>query len=573
MKNSGKFAAGLLLALAVSAPMPLLACPPDLRSEPHSVEPAADAPHVSTEKSGTLSTKEGLRLRLSTDLGNVRILTDASNEVSYRVSIEADAREPGADQLLQDFSLTARATPSGALLQGRVPWRTFGGKLWVNYEIHVPRRYDLEVSTQAGNIDVEDVEGRVVLATSGGNISAGRVTLPETARRAAAAAGNFAAQLDTQGGHITIGDVAGGLRAQTAGGHISTRNIEGDATLHTGGGHIQAGRITGAAKLDTGGGNIQVASAGSNVTANTGGGQIDFSQAAGNIHAHTGGGAVRIERISGPAIVEASGGSVFLRQVDGPLQVSAATGNITASFADSPGSERAVRRLQGASQLESAGGDIIVYLPRELAVTIDALIEHRGAHRILADPSFPLKVSYQDSKAGAYAVHGECDMNGGGGVLHLRAVSGNIVLKLSDPDSGGVSAHELPQPWAGRFAGAEGESDREGDSFFSEFRRKIQATWWGGVPIDPAELQRRLVHSVAPVYPEVAREAGIEGDVVLRAYISSDGRVASLKVLSGSAVLARAAIEAVDQWRYQPVVMHGQPINVVTTLTVAFRLQ
>ena len=550
--------------------MPLFACPPDLRTEPHPVEPAADAPHVSTEKSGTLSTKEGLRLRLSTDLGNVRILTDASNEVSYRVSIEADAREPGADQLLEEFSLTARATPSGAVLQGRVPWRTFGGKLWVNYEIHVPRHYDLEVSTQAGNIDVEDIEGRVVLTTSGGNLSAGRVTPPETARRAAPLEGNFAAQLETQGGHITIGDVAGGVRAETAGGHISTGNIEGDATIHTGGGHIQAGRITGAAKLDTGGGNIQVASAGSNVTASTAGGQIEFSQAAGNIHAHTGGGAVRIERISGPAVVEASGGSVFLRQVDGPLQVSAATGNITASFAENRGAERAVRRLQGASQLESAGGDIIVYLPRELAVTIDALIEHRGAHRILADPSFPLKLSYLDSKAGAYAVHGECDMNGGGGVLHLKAVSGNIVLRLSDPDSGSVSASEPP---AEPSAAAEVESDRDPDSFFSEVRRRIQARWWGGVPIEPAELQRRLVHSVAPIYPEVARQAGIEGDVVLRAHVSSEGRVESLKVLSGVPVLARAAMEAVEQWRYQPVMEHGQPVSVVTTLTVAFRLK
>lgn len=414
MRTPEKFAATRLLALLAFLPLPLVAGPPDLRTEPHPVEPAADAPHLSTEKSGTLPTKEGLRLRLSTDLGNVRILTDASGEVSYRVSVEADAREPGADQLLQDFSLMARSTPSGALLQGRVPWRTFGAKLWVNYEIHVPHRYELEVNTQAGNISVEDIEGRVVLATSGGNISAGRVTLSEPARHGPATEGTFAAQLDTQGGHITIGDVAGGLRADTAGGHISTGNIEGDASLHTGGGHIQTGQILGAAKLDTGGGNIQVASAGSSVTANTGGGQIEFGQAAGNIHARTGGGAVRIERVSGPAIVDASGGSVFLRQVDAPLQVSAATGNITASFAENRGTARSVRRLQGASQLESDGGDIIVYLPRELAVTIDALIEHRGGHRILADPSFPLKLRYADSKAGAYTVHGECDMNGGG---------------------------------------------------------------------------------------------------------------------------------------------------------------
>jgi len=577
MKNCRKIAAGPLLALLAALPLPLVACPHELPEAPRLLEPAADAPRVSREKSGTLATKDGLRLRVNTDLGDVHIFTDASGQVSYRVTLEADPREPGAEQFLDEFVLAARTVPSGIALDGKVPWRAFHGRLWVSYEIHIPRRYGLDVNTQAGNIDVQDIEGRVILATAGGNISAGRVVSPpESAAAASTHAERPAAQLETQGGHITIGDVAGSVLAATAGGHISTGNIAGDATLHTGGGHIRAGRIAGMAKLDTGGGNIQVASAGSNVTASTAGGQIEFGEAAGDIRAHTGGGAVRIERISGPAAVEATGGSVFLRQVDGPLHVSAATGNITASFAEGRGPEtiaRAIRRLPGASRLESADGDIIVYLPRELAVTIDAIIEQGGAHRILADPSLPLKLSYQDSKAGMRAVHGECDMNGGGGVLHLKAVSGNIVLKLGEPDSGRISAPEPPRPPEWRTAGEADESDHEPENFFSGVRRRIQTSWWGGVPIETSDLQKRLAYSVSPVYPEVARQAGMEGDVVLRAYVSSDGRVASLKVLSGSPVLARAAIEAVEKWRYQPVLIHGQPVSVVTTLTVAFRMQ
>lgn len=160
-----------------------------------------------------------------------------------------------------------------------------------------------------------------------------------------------------------------------------------------------------------------------------------------------------------------------------------------------------------------------------------------------------------------------------GDVLHLKAISGNIVLKVSEPDSGAVSAPGVAQPPEERPAGAEGESDHAAEGLFEEFRRKLEATWWGGIPIEPAELQQRLVHSVAPIYPEVARAAGMEGDVVLRAYVSSDGRVASLKVVSGAPVLARAAVAAVQQWRYKPVLMRGRPVNVVTTLTVAFRLQ
>ena len=84
-------------------------------------------------------------------------------------------------------------------------------------------------------------------------------------------------------------------------------------------------------------------------------------------------------------------------------------------------------------------------------------------------------------------------------------------------------------------------------------------------------MQNHLEHSVAPVYPDVARRAGIEGDVALRVYVSSDGRVTDLKVLDGPPILARAAVEAVQQWQYQALKINGRPANVVTTLIVAFR--
>jgi protein TonB len=118
----------------------------------------------------------------------------------------------------------------------------------------------------------------------------------------------------------------------------------------------------------------------------------------------------------------------------------------------------------------------------------------------------------------------------------------------------------------------EDRNDPGREGFIEEVRRRIQESWWGGVPIDPGELQKHLEQSVAPVYPEVARKAGIEGDVVLRTYVSSNGRVTGLKAVSGPPLLTRAAIEAVRQWRYQPVMINGRPTNVVTTFIVAFRL-
>ncbi len=157
--------------------------------------------------------------------------------------------------------------------------RNLAGRFRVVYEIHVPRRSNVEVHTLGGNIELQDLDGIADLSTEGGDITAGRVgaaPASAVASRPRPRQTRLAAKLETMGGHIAIGDVSGTLRATTSGGHITTGNISGDAFLHTGGGLIRAGRISGAAALETGGGNIHVQSAASNVTADTAGGEIQF---------------------------------------------------------------------------------------------------------------------------------------------------------------------------------------------------------------------------------------------------------------------------------------------------------
>jgi periplasmic protein TonB len=81
-----------------------------------------------------------------------------------------------------------------------------------------------------------------------------------------------------------------------------------------------------------------------------------------------------------------------------------------------------------------------------------------------------------------------------------------------------------------------------------------------------------LIHRVDPQYPAVARLARIAGTVELRAIIGPDGRVRSVEVLSGSPLLARAAEEAVWQWRYRPTLLDGEAVEVETRITVRFVL-
>ena len=77
---------------------------------------------------------------------------------------------------------------------------------------------------------------------------------------------------------------------------------------------------------------------------------------------------------------------------------------------------------------------------------------------------------------------------------------------------------------------------------------------------------------IQPVYPVIARTAGVQGTVVLEATISTAGRIESLQVVSGPPMLRGAARDAVEVARYRPYKLNGQPTEVQTTITVVFRL-
>ncbi len=100
-------------------------------------------------------------------------------------------------------------------------------------------------------------------------------------------------------------------------------------------------------------------------------------------------------------------------------------------------------------------------------------------------------------------------------------------------------------------------------------------------PPEPIRIQRIRQSSIQPamilaqpqpVYPPPARNARIQGDVVLHAVIDKEGRVAELRVVSGSPWLFRAAMEAVQNWRYRPTLLNGEPVEVETTITLSFVL-
>ncbi len=582
-----------LLAAGLCAPFVLGA----ETSENEAIERLAPAnppsPRISADRTGVLQTRDGLTLRVTADLGSVKVLSlepGAAPVVRYTVHLETDARAPLAQQLLDHYSLIAKATPSGVEINGSLPPQTShhasSAQFWVQFEVAVPPGYSVEVNTLAGDIETLDVGGTAALLTQGGNIRTGKIGF---GGMRGFVSGRSVAKLETQGGHIQVLDVAGDLNAFTAGGHINAGNVAGDAVLRSGGGHIRAGQIGGRAELDTDGGNITVGKAGSVVIVRTGGGQIDFGEVRGSVRAQTGGGGIRVMYVSGPMEVESSAGSICLTRVAGAVRAATAGGTITAWINPDSPTENGAVHLAGASQLSSGDGDIVVFLPRNLAANIEASVESGGARHIEADPALRLTFDPPPNRNGG-PLHAATVLNGGGPLLKLRTAAGNIRLQFLDSQVALRDSlireqkerltqrlSESPQfaPVASKefipVENSASEPEQKVD-WLESWMDKLEIAFFGGLREDPGEFQKRLVYSPRPAYPELARRTGIEGIVRLQVLVTKDGRVELQKILEGAPVLVDAASEAVKRWRAKPVWIDGKEIDVISTVTFNFQL-
>lgn len=131
-----------------------------------------------------------------------------------------------------------------------------------------------------------------------------------------------------------------------------------------------------------------------------------------------------------------------------------------------------------------------------------------------------------------------------------------------------------PQPEAPSLAGlTSGASDKTISGLVSSTSASIPK------PVAPQTVrvsqgvsQGLLSKRVQPVYPNQALTMHTQGVVQLQANIGKDGSITNLKVLSGDSVLAKAAVDAVRQWKYKPYYLNGEPVEIQTQVTVNFKL-
>ena len=91
-------------------------------------------------------------------------------------------------------------------------------------------------------------------------------------------------------------------------------------------------------------------------------------------------------------------------------------------------------------------------------------------------------------------------------------------------------------------------------------------------PVSQGVTQAALTRKVEPIYPLQARKQRISGSVVLEITIADDGTVRKVKKISGVPILVGAAVQAVSQWRYTPVLLNGKPIEAQRQVSVVFKL-
>lgn len=564
-------------------------------------KPGEPGARTSIIRSDVLQTREGLTLRLTTDLGSVNVTQiepGAPPAVRYTVHVETDAHGAAAAQLLSNYSLKVGTSSTGVEIAGLLfppGAHHTDAQFWVQFEIAVPRNYNVEINTGAGDITAGDIGGAAFLKTQGGNVitgTIGGVGVREVSR------GRPVAKLETEGGHIKVMGVTGDLTAFTAGGHINVGDISGDASLRSGGGHIRARQIGGRADLETVGGNITVGRTASFVSVRTGGGQIDFGEVRGSVRAQTGGGGIHVMYVSGPLEVESNGGSICVTGASGAVQAATSGGSITAWINPTVAAEKGMVRLEAPSQLASGTGDLIVYLPRNLAANIDALVANGTGQYIEADSA--LHLTMQGPPSGLGPVHAVGVLNGGGAPLRLRTTGGKIHLQYIDSQAAlrDSLVHEqvdrlnkrfvevgfLPVEFNDSAAGwpalamedhalkEQVVQQNDNSDVIERWINSLELAFWGSIDEKPDDFLRRLTYNPKPSYPTLAQRAGVHGVVLLQVKVTKDGHVEVQKVLQGEPVLADAAIDAVKRWRAKPARVKGKQCEVTSTVKFDFQL-
>ena len=363
---------------------------------------AADEPQERT-KTETFAVEPGGLLRVRLSGGDVTIAAWTKNEVL--VSAASRAELPGKALTMTRSGNTVEIT--GDLGPGE------GGDLRLT--INVPSRFDVELQTQYGDIDIGGpLQGNIQAATSGGDI------------RLRALSGDVT--VNTSGGDIASETIEGTLKASTMGGDLRIGSVTGTLELSTMGGDVTVDRVGREVSVSTSGGNVTLGDAGGSVRVSTAGGDIRVTRAGGAVKLNTAGGDIVVKSAPGDVQVSTAGGDLDIGDATGPVSASTAGGDVTLSL---------VSGKIAKSKLTTAHGDVTLYVQEGTKATVEARIRNsssgeKDASQYKIKSDFPMQQTSQDEGRSTRAT---IQVNGGGEVVTIETMAGNISVKRAGTTS------------------------------------------------------------------------------------------------------------------------------------------
>lgn len=279
--------------------------------------------------------------------------------------------------------------------------------------VEVPNRFDVRVHTTGGEVDIDNVSGKITGRTMGGKLElrrlGGRLDLSTMGGAIRLADSRVDGKVHTMGGEVLMENVQGGVEGSTMGGKVVRRGA-GAPTPSAAAAGRQGER--GPVRVHTMGGDIQLADAPGGANVNTMGGDIHIGRASGPVRANTMGGTIRLDAVDGGIVATTMGGDVRARMVGNPAA-----------------GERDV-------EIRSMGGDIELIVPAGLSMELDVELaftrDREGDYRIISD--FPLQTrttpewDYDRGNDPRKVIHGTGSVAGGRNKVRIRTINGNVRL-------------------------------------------------------------------------------------------------------------------------------------------------
>ena len=321
----------------------------------------------------TFSVVSGGKLTIDADCGGIDVQSTEDDTVSVRIQraaqIKANRR---AAEILKNLDVQIAHEGSDVKIEAKFTgnakrWKQRKNDLDVQFDILVPRHYNLDLKTACDDISVANITGDVKAET-------------------------FSAGLRFQ-------DITGRIDGVTSVGDINLNGFNGDVLLQTTAGNIALEDGTGDVKVKTTGGSLQITDVTGAINGKTSGGGITLRDCKGGADLKTAGGGIEVEN-DGPVLAKTTGGSIRCQ-----LQEASSRQNLLLD-------------------LETAGGGINVSLVPDIAATVEAKVLGGSV-----TTEFPV-VAEMEGAVKPDQLHGT--INGGGSLLRLRSIGGNIILRKTE---------------------------------------------------------------------------------------------------------------------------------------------